>query len=72
MTVTGLYSASRREQAQQHCELYFHPPLDRVGMLQWQRADQIVARGYAHASTVLEAVVAPLTWHLGVAPPGAS
>ena len=30
-----------------------NPPLDRVGMLQWNRFDHIVEQGYAHASQVL-------------------
>ncbi len=56
MTVTGLYSLSRREEAQQLCDLYFHPALDRVGMLQWNRIDQIVERGYRHALDVIAAM----------------
>ncbi|KQP12781.1 patatin-like phospholipase family protein [Pseudorhodoferax sp. Leaf267] len=67
MTVTALYSMSRQRQAQQNCDLYFHPALERVGMLQWQRIDQIVARGYAHAKTVLAAMDARQAAQLGVA-----
>lgn len=33
-----------------------NPPLRRVGMLQWERFDQIVAQGYAHACEVLDGV----------------
>ena len=54
MTVTILYSMSRQHSAQQQCDLYFNPPLTRVGMLQWQRLDNIVQRGYAHAIQVLD------------------
>ena len=54
MTVTILYSMSRQRSAQQLCDLYFNPPLNRVGMLQWRRLENIVQRGYAHALQVLD------------------
>ena len=54
MAVTSLYSMSRQRSAQQQCDLYFNPPLTRVGMLQWRRLDNIVQRGYAHAIQVLD------------------
>ncbi|WP_295952860.1 patatin-like phospholipase family protein [Rhodoferax sp.] len=54
-TVTILYSMSRQHSAQQQCDLYFNPPLHRVGMLQWRRLENIVQRGYAHALQVLDA-----------------
>lgn len=56
MAVTGLYSMSRQAQAQQGCDLYFHPALERVGMLQWKSIDPIIARGYAHGRTILAAL----------------
>ena len=55
MTVTILYSMSRQRSAQQQCDMYFNPPLNRVGMLQWRRLENIVQRGYAHAVQVLNA-----------------
>jgi NTE family protein len=67
ITVTGLYSMSRQRQAQQNCDLYFHPALERVGMLQWKSIDQIVARGYAHAKTVVAALDAGQRRRLGLA-----
>ncbi|WP_367848401.1 patatin-like phospholipase family protein [Rhodoferax sp. WC2427] len=54
MTVTILYSMSRQSSAQQQCDMYFNPPLNRVGMLQWRRLENIVQRGYAHALQVLD------------------
>ena len=54
MTVTILYSMSRQRAAQALCDLYFHPPLTRVGMLQWNRREPIIQRGYAHALQVLD------------------
>nr|WP_315244429.1 patatin-like phospholipase family protein [uncultured Albidiferax sp.] len=54
MTVTILYSMSRQRSAQQQCDLYFNPPLNRVGMLQWRRLENIVQRGYAHAVQMLD------------------
>jgi NTE family protein len=53
-SVTLLYSMSRQRSAQQQCDLYFNPPLHRVGMLQWRRLENIVQRGYAHAVQVLD------------------
>ncbi|WP_326535871.1 cyclic nucleotide-binding and patatin-like phospholipase domain-containing protein [Pseudorhodoferax sp.] len=66
MTVTGLYSMSRQPEAQQNCDLYFHPALDRVGMLQWKSIDQIIARGYAHAKAVIAAMDGTLKRQLGL------
>ncbi|RCW71224.1 patatin-like phospholipase family protein [Pseudorhodoferax soli] len=67
MTVTGLYSMSRQDQAQQGCDLYFHPSLERVGMLQWKSIDQIVARGYTHGKAVAASVDAAQRRQLGMA-----
>ena len=53
MNVTILYSSSRQRQAQQQTDLYFNPPLQRVGMLQWHRFDSIVAQGFEHGQQVL-------------------
>ena len=54
MNVTILYSMSRQRQAKRLTDLYFNPPLDRVGMLEWNRFDAIVEQGYAHGREVLE------------------
>jgi NTE family protein len=56
MNVTVLYSASRQRQAQRLTDLHFNPPLLRVGMLQWDRFDNIVAQGHAHGVAVLGAL----------------
>lgn len=53
MNVTILYSSSRQRASQRQTDLYFNPPLERVGLLQWNRIDHIVAQGYAHAKEVL-------------------
>jgi len=53
MNVTILYSVSRQRQARRQTDLYFNPPLLRVGMLQWHRHEQIAEQGYAHAKQVL-------------------
>jgi NTE family protein len=50
---TILYSLSRQRQARALTDLYFNPPLDRVGMLDWKRFDQVVQQGYEHALQVL-------------------
>ena len=54
MNVTILYSTSRQQQASKHVDLYFNPPLDRVGMLAWKRFDQIVQQGLDHGNKVLD------------------
>jgi NTE family protein len=56
MNVTILYSTSRQRQAQALTDLYFNPPLHKVGMLQWERFDSIVDQGRAHAEQVLGAL----------------
>lgn len=53
MNVTVLYSASRQQQSQRLTDLCFNPPLDRVGMLQWKRLDDIVQQGLDHGRAVL-------------------
>jgi len=59
MNVTILYSSSRQRQARQQTDLYFNPPLHKVGMLQWHRFDSIVAQGLAHGQQVLAQAAAP-------------
>ena len=56
MNVTILYSTSRQRQSQALTDLYFNPPLERVGMLQWKKFDSIVAQGHAHGVAVLDAL----------------
>ncbi|MBI5258884.1 MAG: patatin-like phospholipase family protein [Burkholderiales bacterium] len=53
MTVMVLYSISRSRRSRALTDLYFNPPLDRVGLLQWHRFDRIVQRGYEHGMAVL-------------------
>ncbi len=53
MNVTLMYSNSRQRQSKKLIDLYFNPPLDRVGLLQWNRFDHIVAQGLAHGQQVL-------------------
>jgi NTE family protein len=54
MTVMVLYSISRSRRSRTQADLYFNPPLERVGLLQWNRFDRIVQRGYEHALAVLD------------------
>ena len=44
---------SRQQQLRQLTDLYFSPPLQRVGLLQWSRFDDIVKQGYDHAMELL-------------------
>ena len=55
MNVTVLYSTSRQREVRQLIDLYFNPPLQRIGMLQWSRFDELVQLGYQHAREVLDA-----------------
>jgi NTE family protein len=54
MNVQILYSISRQEGKRKLTDLYFNPPLERVGMLQWDRFDDIVKQGHAHAKEILD------------------
>jgi NTE family protein len=56
MNVTLMYSNSRQRQARKLIDLYFNPPLDRVGLLQWNRFDHIVAQGLVHGRAVLSEI----------------
>ena len=56
MNVTVLYSTSRQRQAQKLTDLHFNPPLERVGMLQWNKFDSIVEQGRVHAEETLAAM----------------
>lgn len=58
MNVTILYSTSRQREVRKLTDVYMNPPLQRVGMLQWNRFDQIVEQGYAHACEVLDGKIA--------------
>ncbi len=54
MNVTVLYSASRQRENRKLTDLYLNPPLARVGMLDWNKFDGIVERGYAQRVQVLD------------------
>jgi NTE family protein len=51
---TILYSLSRQKQARLLTDIYFNPPLARVGMLDWKRFDEVMRQGYDHARQVLD------------------
>ena len=54
LNITILYSTSRQREAQRLVDLYFNPPLYRVGLLQWSRFDEIVRQGYEYAAGVID------------------
>jgi len=56
MNVTILYSVSRQREVEALTDVYFNPPLDRVGMLAWNKLDQIVKQGYTHGNEVLQSL----------------
>jgi NTE family protein len=53
LNITSLYSQSREGAAQRMTDVYIKPPLERVGLMQWDRMDSIVQQGYEHAKAVL-------------------
>jgi NTE family protein len=53
LNVTILYSMSRQDEARRQTDVYFCPPLYKVGLLQWSRFDQILRQGYEHGMEVL-------------------
>ncbi|WP_296493451.1 patatin-like phospholipase family protein [Rhodoferax sp.] len=55
LNVNIMYSNSRQGESRRLTDLYFSPPLERVGMLQWQRFDSIAKQGYDYAREVLDA-----------------
>jgi NTE family protein len=71
LNITILYSMSRQDEAKRQTDVYFCPPLSRVGLLQWSRFDQIVRQGHEHGVEVLakldERERAALTGHGGAA-----
>jgi NTE family protein len=67
LNVTILYSTSRRQDAQRLVDLYFSPPLQRVGLLQWSRFDAIMREGEQHAAEVLGALDERRRAALGIA-----
>lgn len=70
LNVTILYSMSRQRAAQRITDIYFNPPLERVGLLDWTRMDSIVQHGYEHAREVLaRADMQVLTERLRSQPP---
>jgi NTE family protein len=56
MNVQILYSTSRQAHKRKLTDIYLNPPLERVGLLQWERFDDIVAQGHAHGLEVLDAM----------------
>lgn len=55
VNVTTLYSTSREAQMRGMADLHFHPRMERVGLLEWNRFDEVVEMGYRHAQEVLQA-----------------
>lgn len=66
LNVNILYSTSRQQQLRELTDLYFSPPLHRIGLLQWSRFDQIVTQGYDHATEVLRGLSGAQRSALGI------
>ena len=65
MNVQILYSTSRQPHARKLTDVYFNPPLERVGMMQWDKFDDIVKQGHAHAVAALDAMAPDLLARIG-------
>ena len=65
MNVQILYSTSRQPHARKLTDVYFNPPLERVGMMQWDKFDDILKQGYAHAVASLDAMAPQLLGRIG-------
>lgn len=68
LNVTILYSTSRQNEARRQADLYFNPPLFRVGLLQWSRFEAILRQGETHAHEVLEQLKPEERARWGIAP----
>ena len=66
LNITILYSISRQDEARRQTDLYFNPPLFKVGLLQWERFDAIVRQGEEHAAEVLQGLGAAQKAALGL------
>jgi NTE family protein len=66
LNVTILYSMSQSQQARRQTDVFFAPPLERIGLLQWSRFDEIVRQGHDHAVEVLAALEAERRGALGL------
>ncbi len=67
LNITILYSISRQDQARRLTDLYFNPPLKRVGLLQWARFDEIVRQGEQYAAEILDGLSPEQKAALGMA-----
>ncbi len=67
LNVTILYSTSRQHQLRELTDVYFNPPLQRVGLLQWAKFDAIEQQGYDHAVEVLAGLSETQRSALGIA-----
>jgi len=66
LNISILCSSARQRQERAATDLYFNPPLYRIGLLQWQRFDEILRQGERHANEVLAALPAEQRAALGV------
>lgn len=66
LNITILYSTSRQREVRRLTDLYFNPPLYKVGLLQWARFDQIVRQGEAHAAEVIGGLTDAQRTELGI------
>jgi NTE family protein len=66
LNITILYSISRQAEARRLTDLYFNPPLYKVGLLEWARFDAIVRQGEEHAVEVLAELDEPQRARFGI------
>lgn len=66
LNITIMYSISRQGQSRALTDLYFNPPLHKVGLLQWSRFEDILRQGERHAREVLGALTDEQRRRLGL------
>jgi len=54
-------SEAQRRLVREQADFLFEPPLEDVGLRDWQKFDRAIAEGYAHAMTVIEKHGLPVT-----------
>ena len=54
-------SEAQRRLVREQADFLLEPPLLEIGMRDWQKFDQAVAEGYAHAMMMIEKHGVPLT-----------
>jgi NTE family protein len=63
-------SEAQRRLVRDHADLLFEPPLEGLGIRDWQKFERAVEEGYEHAATVIEKKGLPFTQSWAQRPDG--